>query len=160
MKFCENVHSATRLAILTISLVNIPLLLIKLANRRVHERKTWYTHVLNRFHDDHNQHSLRQIFFKVTSSLLNIANGCMHEYETWYALGFNRFHDNQTTKYSLRRFLINSLLHFHNFLSIPHMEMKLVTHVGHIVSMTTKQQIIAWGNFRIIYFFTPINCSV
>ena len=66
MKFCENVHihSVTGLVILivalaTISLVNIPKntpLLIKLANRRVHERKTWYTHVLNHFHDDHNQH--------------------------------------------------------------------------------------------------------
>ena len=81
----------------------------------------------------------------------------MHDYEIWYALAFNRFHDNQTTKYSLRQFLINSLLHFHNFLSIPHIEMKLVTHVRHIVSMTTKQKI-ASGNFLIIYFFTPITC--
>ena len=105
MKFCEDVyiHSATGLVILIVamttpSLLNIPPLLIKLANRRVHERKTWYVHVLNCFHDDHNQQ------FKVTSSLLKLANGWMHEYKTWYALGFNRFHDNQTTKYNFFKF--------------------------------------------------------
>ncbi|CAI8031923.1 hypothetical protein GBAR_LOCUS18081, partial [Geodia barretti] len=42
-----------------------------------------------------------------------------------------------TTTNSLRHFSLKLLLHSSNSLTVPRMEMKLVTHVCNIVSMTT-----------------------
>ena len=73
--------------------------------------------------------SLRN-FSIITSPLLQLANGTTHGRDAWCACVLHRFHDNHNNKRPQE-------LHYSNSLTVPHMEMKLGTHVYYIIFMTT-----------------------
>ena len=111
-------------------------LLLKLANHRMHGGETWYTCVLQRFHDNHEQMT-SGTFSITTSSHLTLANHAMHGSETWYAC---HFHNNHEQKWPRALFDQERLLHFSNLQTIQCKKVTLRMHVHFSISMMTMNQ--------------------
>ena len=87
--------------------------LLKLVNRSMHEGETWYTCIIHRFHDNHNNKSPRALCFLHSSNLLTVARIEVEPgVDVYYIVSMT------TTTNSLRHFKKNLLLHSSNLLTV------------------------------------------
>ena len=72
--------------------------LLKLANHAMHGSETWYTCVLESFHDNHRQKIALGTFSYNYFFTSQTCTPSMHGSETWYACVFQSFHDDHEQK--------------------------------------------------------------